>query len=140
MRVRVLTATNKGKLLTMASMVKNLIEADKEVDKIPPAYPCDGERLAVIVVSAKSNMPEPFKRFVRTLNKRITANIAFIVDGTPENAAKIIELAKSGNSNVIDDNVLYVDGGLPFKFLKKVTEEEAKKVEEWVKEIRASLK
>ena len=140
MRVRVLTLTNKGKLLTMASMVKKLIEADKEVDKIPPAYPCDGERLAVIVVSAKSKMPETFNRFVRTLNKRITANIAFIIDGTAENAAAIIELAKSGNSNVIDDNVLYVEGGLPFKFLKKVTPEEEAKVEAWVKEIRASLK
>ena len=140
MRVRVLTLTAKGKLLTMASMVKKLIEADKEVDKIPPAYPCDGERLAVLVVSAKSKMPETFNRFVRTLNKRITANIAFIIDGTPENAAKIIELAKSGNSNVIEDNVLYVDGGLPFKFLKKVTPEEQEKVEAWVKEIRASLK
>ena len=140
MRVRVLTLTGKGKLLTMASIVKDAIEADKQVDKIPPAYPCDGERLAVLVVSAKSKMPETFNRFVRTLNKRITANIAFIIDGTEENAAKIIELAKSGNSNVIDDNVLYVDGGLPFKFLNKITPEEKEKVEAWVKEIRASLK
>ena len=104
-----------------------------------PAYPCDGERLIVIVATAKAKMPDSFCRFMRSLKKSVTANIAFIIDGTPENAAPIVEMAKTNNANVMDNNILYLEGGLPFKFLKKVTDEEIAKVDAWVKEIRANL-
>ena len=139
MRMRVLTRTNKGKLLAIADRVTKLIEADKATDTIPSAYPCDGERLVVIVATAQKSMPEAFSRFVNSLKRSLAANIAFIIDGTPENAAKIVEMAKNNDSNVID-NVLYIEGGLPFKFARKVTDEEYAKVDAWVKEIRASMK
>ncbi len=139
MRMRVLTQTNKGKLLAIADRVTKLIEADKATDVIMPAYPCDGERLIVIVATAKAKMPDSFCRFMRSLKKSVTANIAFIIDGTPENAAPIVEMAKTNNANVMDNNILYLEGGLPFKFLKKVTDEEIAKVDAWVKEIRANL-
>ena len=140
MRMRVLTHTNKGKLLAIANEVTKLIEADKATDTIPSAYPCDGERLVVIVATAKPKMPESFGLFVRSLKKTLAANVAFIIDGTPENAAKIVEMAKTNDANVLADNVLYVNGGLPFKFMKKVTDEEMNTVREWVKSIRASMK
>ncbi len=142
MRMRVLTKTSKGKLLAIANEVTKLIEADKATDEIPSAYPCDGERLIVIVATAKPNMPESFERFVRSLKKSVTANVAFIIDGTPENAAKIVEMAKTGtpNSNVIEDNILYINGGLPFKFMKKVSAEEMKQVHDWVAAIKAVMK
>ena len=139
MRMRVLTKTAKGKLLAIADEVTKLIEADKATDVIPSAYPCDGERLVVIVATAKPNMTEDFCRFVRSLKKSVTANVAFIIDGTPENAAKIIEMAKTNNSNVMEDKVLYIEGGLPFKFLRKVSPEEMEKVRAWVKDIRANM-
>ena len=139
MRMRVLTQTNKGKLLAIADEVTKLIEADKATDIIMPAYPCDGERLIVIVATAKPTMPDSFCRFMRSLKRSVTANIAFIIDGTPENAAKIVEMAKTNNSNVIEDNILYIQGGLPFKFLRKVTDEEMATVKEWVANIRANL-
>ena len=140
MRMRVLTHTNKGKLLAIADEVTKLIEADKATDSIPAAYPCDGERLVVIVATAKPKMPESFGLFVRSLKKTLAANVAFIIDGTPENAASIIEMAKTNDANVIADNVLYIDGGLPFKFLKKVTDEEMNSVREWVKSIGATMR
>jgi hypothetical protein len=139
MRMRVLTKTNKGKLLAIADEVTKLIEADKATDVIPSAYPCDGERLVVIVATAKPNMPEDFCRFVRSLKRAMTANVAFIIDGTPENAAAIVEMAKTGNSKVFEDNILYIEGGLPFKFLSKVSAEEMEKVRAWVADIRANL-
>ena len=139
MRNRVLTKTGKGKLLAIADEVTKLIEADKATDVIPSAYPCDGERLVVIVVSAKPNMPESFCRFMRSLKKSVTANVAFIVDGTPENTAPIIEMAKTNNSNVMEDKILYIEGGLPFKVLRKVSAEEMQKVRDWVADIRANL-
>ena len=140
MRMRVLTFTKKGKLLAIADEVTKLIEADKATDVIPPAYPCDGERLVVIVATAKPSMPDYFGRFARSIKKTLAANVAFIIDGTAENAAKIVEMAKTGNSNVIEDNILYISGGLPFKFMKKVTSDEMKQVHEWVDSIKAVMK
>lgn len=140
MRMRVLTRTNKGKLLAIADEVTKLISADKATDTIMPAYPCDGERLIVVVVSAKSSMPDDFGRFMRSIKKSVSANIAFIIDGTPENAAKIVEMAKTNDSNVMDNDILYINGGLPFKFMKKVSAEEMETVKAWVKNILANLK
>ena len=139
MRMRVLTQTNKGKLIAIADQVTKLIEADKATDVIMPAYPCDGERLIVIVATAKAKMPESFERFVRSLKRSVTANISFIIDGTAEDAAKIVEMAKTNNSNVMEDKILYINGGLPFKFLKKVTDEETATVKSWVEDIKANL-
>ncbi len=138
MRMRVLTQTSKGKLLAIADEVTKMIEADKATDIIMPAYPCDGERLIVIVASAKASMPDSFCRFMRSLKKSVTANIAFIIDGTPENAAKIVEMAKTNNSNVIED-ILYINGGLPLKFLRKVSAEEMNTVKAWVEKTKSVL-
>ena len=138
MRMRVLTQTNKGKLLAIADEVTKLIEADKATDVIMPAYPCDGERLIVIVATAKPAMPESFCRFVRSLKKSVTANVAFIIDGTPENAASIVEMAKTNNSNVIED-ILYLNGGLPFKFVRKYSADEMETVKAWVNKVKAAM-
>ena len=140
MRMRVLTRTNKCKLLTIANEVTKLISADKATDTIMPAYPCDGERLIVIVASAKSSMPNDFGRFMRSIKKSVSANIAFIIDGTPENAAKIVEMAKTNDSNVMADDILYIKGGLPFKFIKGVSAEEMATVKTWVEGILSKLK
>ncbi len=140
MRMRVLTRTSKGKLLAIADEVTKLISADKATDTIMPAYPCDGERLIVIVATAKSSMPDDFGRFMRSIKKSVSANIAFIIEGTPENAAKIVEMAKTNDSNVMDDNILYIKGGLPFKFMKSVSAEEMATVKTWVEGILSNLK
>ena len=140
MRMRVLTRTNKGKLLAIADEVTKLISADKATDTIMPAYPCDGERLIVVVATAKSSMPNDFGRFMRSIKKTTSANIAFIIDGTPENAAKIVEMAKTNDSNVFEDDILYVKGGLPFKFMRGVSSEEMETVKTWVQGILAKLK
>lgn len=140
MRMRVLTRTSKGKLLAIADEVTKLISADKATDTIMPAYPCDGERLIVVVATAKSSMPDDFGRFMRSIKKATSANIAFIIDGSAENAAKIVEMAKTNDSNVIDDDILYVKGGLPFKFMRGVSAEEMATVKTWVEGILAKLK
>lgn len=139
MRMRVLTHTNKGKLISIADEVTKLISADKATDTIMPAYPCDGERLIIVVATAKASMPDGFARFMRSIKKSVAANIAFIIDGTPENAAKIVEMAKTNDANVMDDKILYVKGGLPFKFIKGVSAEEMATVKTWVEDVLANL-
>lgn len=139
MRMRVLTHTSKGKLLALADQITKQLEADKPTDVIPPAYYPDGERLVVIVCDAKNKVNDAFGRFLRSIKRSISANVAFLVDGTPENAKKLIDMANANGAHVFEDNVLYMNGGLPFKFLRKVTPEESEKVAAWVKYIRENL-
>ena len=139
MRMRVLTQTKKGKLLAIADEITKLIEADKATDVIMPAYPCDGERLIVIVASAKAKMPDSFCRFMRSLKRSVTANVAFVIDGTPEDAKEIVEMAKTNNSNVLENDILYVKGGLPFKFMRSVPAAELETVKTWVADIKTKL-
>ncbi len=139
MRMRVLTQTSKGKMLAIADRLTKLIEADKDTDVIMPAYPCDGERLIIIVATAKPSMPDSFCRFLRTISRNNTANIAFVIDGTEENAKKIVDMVKTSNCNIIEDNILYIKGGLPFKFMKSVSADEIAAVEKWVEQIKSVL-
>ena len=140
MKMRVLTATNKGKLMSLAAKVAEKAESSYKVDKIPPAYPCERERLVVIAVSAKATMPETFTRFCGSrISRDMTSNVALIVDGKPETAAKILDSLKATGVNVIED-VLYINGGLPFKFAKKYTPEEETAVLEWTERVLSQLK
>ena len=140
MRMRVLTHTNKGKLLAIADDVTKLISADKATDTIPPDYNCDGERLVVLVIKAKKSYSDSVKRVICNLNRGITANVAFIVDGNEESVKPLLELTKDCNANIMSDKILYITGGLPFKFIKGVSAEEKAAVKAWVEDILANLK
>ena len=139
MKMRVLTATNKGKLLVLAEQVAKKAESTYKVDSIPPDYSLDRERLLVIVATVKSSLSDSFRRFCADLSKERASNVALIADGLPEDVAKLTAIIKEAGTNFIDD-VLTVTGGLPFKFAKKVTPEEVKAVDEWTDRILSTLK
>ena len=136
MKLRVLTDTNKGKLLSIASTLAS--NSDYKADVIPPAYPCERERLVIIVFSAKGKTTTTFDLFAKSLDKSRAQNVAFIVDGDAKKAESVINMIKNAGTNVIDD-VLYLNGGLPFKFLKKVGAEDAAKVDEWFQRVLTML-
>lgn len=139
MKMRVLTSTNKGKLLVLADRVAKKAESTYKVDSIPPDYSLDRERLLVIVATVKASLSDTFRRFCSDLSKERATNVALIADGLPEHVSALTEIIKGAGANFIDD-VLYVTGGLPFKFAKKVTPEEEKAVDEWTDRILATLK
>ena len=139
MKLRVLTATSKGKLLTIAEMLSKEGGADYAVDVIPPAYACDRERLVIVVASVAAKMPNAFSIFCKDLSKSRAQHVALLIDGKAEHAATIVYWIKGAGAHVCDE-ILYMNGGLPFKFMKKVTDEEMNTVREWVKAIRASMK
>lgn len=139
MKMRVLTATNKGKLLVIADQVAKKAESTYKVDSIPPDYSLDRERLLVIVATVKSSLSDSFRRFCSDLSKERASNVALIADGLPEDVAKLTAIIKEAGTNFIDD-VLTITGGLPFKFAKKVTPEEFKAVDEWTDRILSGLK
>ena len=51
-KMRVLHATNKKKIINIANFIKRKYELSlNAVDCVPPAYSCDKERIVVLAVS-----------------------------------------------------------------------------------------
>jgi len=128
-KMRVLYASNKGKIAAMASMLHAEFQLPiNAVDKIPPAYSCDKERLVVLMLSLKGEPEDQLRLFCRELTKARAQNVALVIDGTPASAEIMKKILTEAGTNIIDE-VLYVKGGLPF--LKGVKPEEKTALFDW---------
>ena len=121
---------NNKKLHTIAELIKAEYELNvNAVDRIPPAYSCDKERLGILATQIKGNLPDGYRLFVRELTKARAANVAIIAAGDEACVEKTKELLREAGTNVIDE-VKTVRVGL---FNTKVTEEEKADILAWVK-------
>ncbi len=122
---------NNKKLHTIAEIIKAEYNLNvNSVDRIPPAYSCDKERLVILATQIKGNLPDSYRLFVRELTKARAANVAIIAAGDEPCVERTKELLREAGTNVIDD-VHNVKIGL---FNTKVTDEEKAAVLDWVKE------
>ena len=129
-KMRVLYATPKKKIINIAGFIKKHYElSQNSVDKVPPAYSCDKERIVVLALSGKNDVDDSLRRFCTELTKERTANVALLVDGTEQFANNVKAILKNSGTNVIED-VLYIKCGLPF--LSAVKPEEEAAVTEWI--------
>lgn len=137
-KMRVLCSTSKKKLKNIANEIKVQKElAFNAVDVIPPAYPCDKERIVVLAVTASGKISDSLRLFCRELNKTRAQNVALMIDGDEKAANLIKDTLTEAGTNVIDE-VCYVKGGLPFMGSVKPAEKEA--VMAWVDRVIANLK
>lgn len=139
MKMRVLYKSGKKKIINIASMITEKYATEKVncMDKIPPAYSCDKERLVVMLVSTGKDPENSLVLFCRELTKLRSANVAFIVDGAPEGANTLVNAVKEAGANVFDE-VLYINGGLPF-IGGSVKPDEEKKINEFMDKVMANL-
>ena len=130
-KMRVLCYPEKNKKLrTIAEMIKAEYDLNvNSVDRIPPAYSCDKERLVILATQIKGNLPDDYRLFVRELTKVRAANVAIIAAGYEACVAKTKELLHEAGTNVLED-VKTVKIGL---FNTKVTDEEKADILAWVK-------
>ena len=127
---------NNKKLRAMAEMIKAEYDLSvNSVDRIPPAYSCDKERLVILATQIKGNLPDNYRLFVRELTKVRAANVAIIYAGDEASVEKTKEQLRLAGTNVIE-NVHNVKVGL---FNTKVTEEEKSALLGWVKDTIDSL-
>ena len=123
-KMRVLYASNKGKIVTMANMIKAEFALPVNAfDKIEqPAYPCDKERLVVLMFSLKGEPEDQVRLFCEEMTRVRAQNVAIVMDG-PEAAAQCMkEILTKAGTNVFDE-VHYVKTGF-LAFLDKVKPEE----------------
>ncbi len=138
MKMRVLYSTSKKKLINIAQLITDNYATEKVncLDKIPPAYSCDKERLVVILATVGNDAPNSLVLFCKELTKARCGNVAFIIDGPEVGAKTLIDAVKQAGANAIED-VLYIKGGLPF--LGGVKDEEKASVTAWMDKISAQL-
>ena len=121
---------NNKKLRSIAEMIKAEYDLNvNSVDRIPPAYSCDKERLVILAIQIKGTLPDSYRLFVRELTKVRAANVAIMYAGDEGSVEKTKELLKEAGTNVIED-AKFVKVGL---FNNKVSEEEKADVLAWVK-------
>ena len=135
-KMRVLCYPEKKKLLAIGNMIKAEYELNvNSVDRIPPAYSCDKERLVILATNIKGSLPDDYRLFVRELTKARAYNVAIIAAGDDACVEKTKELIKEAGANVIDD-VKKIKMGL---FDNKVSDTEKAEILEWVKNTIESL-
>ncbi|MCQ2429514.1 MAG: hypothetical protein MJ192_04185 [Clostridia bacterium] len=106
--------------------------------KFPPEYPCDKERIVVLAVSAKSEMPDDLRRFCGELNKTRAYNVALLVDGKQADADKIADIIKAAGTNLVGVKVITIPGFLFFG--GNLTEELKAELIKWVEDMVAACK
>ena len=130
-KMRVLCDSKKGKINTLASMIKQEYDLPiNALDKIPPAYSCDKERVVILMLSLKGEPENYLRLFCREMTKARAQNTALIIDGTEAAAKTIVDLLKEGGTNVFEE-VLYIKGG--FALFKNATDEEKEQVRAFCK-------
>lgn len=135
-KMRVLCYPEKKKLIAIGNMIKAEYDLNvNSVDRIPPAYSCDKERLVILATNIKGNLPDDYRLFVRELTKARAANVAIIAAGDDACIERTKELIKEAGANVIDD-VKKIKMGL---FDSKVSDAEKTEILDWVKKTIDSI-
>jgi hypothetical protein len=128
-KMRVLYATNKKKMINIANYIKQKYElSQNSVDCVPPAYSCDKERIVVLACAGKSDVEDALRRFCIELTRDRAANVALLIDGTQTYADNIKAILKNAGTNVLED-VMYVKCGL---FGSAVKPEEQAAIVDWL--------
>ncbi len=136
-KMRVLCDSKKGKINTLATMIQHEYDLPiNALDKIPPAYSCDKERVVILMLSLKGEPDNYLRLFCQEMTKARAQNTALIIDGTEAAAKAIKAILKEAGTNVIDE-VLYIKGG--FALFKSVTEEEKEQVRAFCKRVVENL-
>ena len=134
---RVLCYPEFGKIRNFGACIKAKLDEiapdmDHGIDKIPPAYACDRERLVFIGVKLGKDVPDDLRLFCAALEKSKAANVAMFVTGNQEGISKLTNILREAGTKVIDDQLSVKDG---FLFFNSVKPEEKAQIEEWAEKI-----
>ena len=138
-KMRILYASGKKKMINIANAIKLQYDlAFNSVDKVPPAYSCDKERIVILAISAKGDVSDAVRLFCRELTKARAQNVALMIDGDTKAADRLKEILGEAGTNVIEE-VLFVKGGLPI-IGGSIKPEEKAEIFAWVDRVIENLK
>ena len=77
MKAKSLHFSKSGSAQVIASELGRVYQS--VCDQIPPAYPCEGEKVVFVGVEMNGKVPGPVERFCRDLTPARAQNVAFYV-------------------------------------------------------------
>ena len=133
-KMRVIYPSKKPKMATFATAISEAFKCS--VDSVPPAYPCEKERLVVLLMNGGNDPDDKLRLFCRELNGQRAYNVAIIADGDKDALAvkKVKELLREAGTNVLEDvySVNGGSGGIFGAFNKKISLDERRAIVNWV--------
>ncbi len=137
-KMRVLYASAQKKVAQMAQMISAEYELPiNAVDKIPPAYSCNNERIVILMLSLKGEPDDQLRLFCQELTKARAQNVALVIEGKEAAANRMKDiLTKAGT--IVAEEVHYVKGSF-FSFMGSVTPEEKEALLAWTHRIVDAL-
>ncbi len=136
-KMRVLCYPENKKLSAIGNMIKAEYELSvNAVDRIPPAYPCDKERIVILATKINKTLPEDYRLFLGRLNKSGASNVAVLAAGDDACVEETKKLLAEAGTNVIDET-MKIKIGL---FDSKVSDAEKADVLAWIERVRTELK
>ena len=136
-KMQVLYFSKAGNTEKMAQAIGKSQKAKS--DKIPPAYPVEGQKLILIGLElGKGSVDKQVKDFINDLKPERTKNVAFFVTGNVSALEELKDILKHKGVNVLDDvYACEVKGGL-FRS-GKVTDEDIQAVVKWADKVTDSM-
>lgn len=133
-KMRVVYSSKKKKMATFAMALGEAFKCS--FDTVPPAYPCEKERVVVLLMNGGNAPDEMLTRFCREMNSQRAYNVILIVDGDKSAPAvsKVREMLTQAGTNVVDD-IYSVNGGaagILGMFNKSITLDERRAIVNWV--------
>ncbi len=134
-KMRVMIYSKKGQMKTYADAIGQATGC--LVSDIPPAYPCEKEKLVLIGFSAGAKADDVLTRFCSLLSPDRALNVALYIDGKPDSEAErqVISTLKAAGTNVLPDTY-YPKCGM---FGKSISIENRQAIIDWVRSIEAKL-
>ena len=90
----------------------------------------------MLCVTCKGSLKNDIRLFISELNKTRAANVALMIDGTPDGDAYVRSLLAGAGTNVCPDT-LYINGGNIFN--SKISDQEKTDILAWVNNCIASI-
>ena len=135
MKMQVLYWTKTGNAQLVADQVSRVFKC--KCDQIPPAYPCENEKVIFIGVHMNGKLPGAVDHFCKDLNPGRTKGVAFYVINNTGNTAGLDGIIETMKKNGVE--TLAAPLGVAVKssrFKTGVpTEEDIKNVVEWATKI-----
>ncbi len=103
-RLRILHYPDNKKLSALCNEISAKYENSK-YDKIPPAYPCENEKLLVAFIKTGKELSSELKNFVSDLSKSRAQNVMFVFDCAPTTGKEICDMAAAAGTKVIAEPV-----------------------------------
>ncbi len=138
MKAKSLHFSKRGTVQPIASEIGRVYQC--VCDQIPPAYPCEGEKVVFIGVEMGGKLPVPVDHFCRDLNPSRAKNVAFyLINGSVDGLNSIKSELENHGVHMVDD-VLTLE--VKSSLFKKgsVTDDDVKKALAWAEKVVENLK